>query len=146
MEEEIISNRFEGYLFNNVYEWVCIHDEDIHFPHWNPLVPGIKLCSSSLRVRANDAWTKLPRWIKEVMVAHEIGHRELQHYLQAGMLYRLLAMATNQPPVNEIAADKFACKLVPKETVPRCLSYLMDRAEDIAVKSEYIHRIQALRL
>ena len=144
MEEEVISNRFEGYEFNNKYEWVCIHDEEKHFPKWDPNKPAIKLCGSTLRVRANDAWTKLPRHVKEAMVAHEIAHRELEHHLKPALLFRLVTLALGEEPADEIAADRYACKLVPKDQMLRCLHYLKNRTYDAFTKAEYVHRLKAL--
>jgi len=143
-KEEIICNRFEGYQFGDRTEWVSIHDELIHFPGWNPILPTIKLCGRTIRIRANDAWTRLPRDIKDSMCAHEVGHRELEHYLKANLLFRVQSLINQTPPLDEIAADRYACKLIPKKKMYRCLNFLMDRSESINIKMEYTYRIRAL--
>ena len=115
--EELIVNRFESILNN----WICLHDEHLHFS--DNARPQIKLCSKTLRIRANDQWSKLPKHIKEAMVAHELGHLEYQHYLDfdSNMFTRILSMAKGKITDKELQADRYACRLVGKEKYKQAL-------------------------
>lgn len=139
-------NRFERYFFNNKNIWVCLHDEDLHFTDNNK--PQIKLCSKTLRIRANDLWSKLPRFDKECMVAHELGHLEYQHYLKEGLFGRILDLLKNQPPTDEIEADRYACKIIGYK---KYLDFLTERGNKVSIKENYLqfmdynYRIKALK-
>lgn len=144
MSEEITYNEF----VQRLGEWVCLHDEHIHFEGWPADTPLIKLCSQSLRVRANQAWKKLPIDEQECMVAHELGHREYQHYLGDGLLGRTRQLLQGLPPSDEIQADRYAAKLVGhdryltflkkrRDATPRTMNYALQLAD-------YNHRIKAL--
>ena len=129
-------------------EWVCLHDEHIHFKGWPAHTPLIKLCTQSLRVRANQAWKKLPKEDQECMVAHEIGHREYQHYLGGGLMTRTVQLLSGLPPSDEIQADKYAVTIIGKE---RYLAFLKKkrnatpRNRNYALQlADYNHRIKAL--
>ena len=112
--EEIIYNRFVRVL----NEYVAIHDELIHFPNHDLNIPIIKLCGRTLKIRANNAWTKLPEHLRDAMVAHELGHRELGHanVSQDNPFYRMgFVVMHNTADPRELEADKYACKLITKE-------------------------------
>lgn len=147
MDEKIIYNRMERVLT----EWVCLHDEEIHFAGMDPGRPAIKLCGQTLRVRANDAWSKLPLHLKEATVAHEIGHREMGHASipQDNPFYRMGFVALHKTvDPKELEADRFACKLIGTDKYlialrgMLSLSKRMD-APMLTVK-EYEYRIQAI--
>jgi len=124
MEEEIIYNRFER-VFD---EWVCLHDEHIYFKGYNLNVPAIFLCGRTLRVRANDAWSKLPKHLKEATVAHEIGHREMGHASvpQDNPFYRTGFILQGKVNPRELEADRYACKLVGTENYVKSLRELRE--------------------
>lgn len=126
MDEEVIYNRFVQVLG----EWVCIHDEEIHFKGRDLTQPQIKLCGSTLRVRANDAWTKLPDHLREAMVAHELGHREMGHASvpQDNPFYRLGFVFRGSVDPRETEADRYACKLVDREKYIAALEELAKMA------------------
>lgn len=143
-QDEVTCNEF----VQRLGEWVCLHDEHIHFKGWPSDTPLIKLCSQTLRVRANQAWKKLPREDQECMVAHEIGHREYQHYLGGGLATRTLQLLSGLPPEDEIQADRYAVSIVGKE---RYLDFLKKRRDatprntNYALQlADYNHRIKAL--
>jgi hypothetical protein len=147
-EEEIIFNRFVQ-VFN---EWICIHDEDIHFPECDPSKPRIKLCGQTLRIRANDAWTKLPDHLREAMVAHELGHREMGHASipQDNPFYRMgFVILHNTVDPRELEADRYACKLVSKNKYIAALKELIllekqyHNPNNTAIK-EFEYRIKEL--
>jgi hypothetical protein len=125
MEQEVIYNRFER-VFD---EWVCLHDEHIYFKGYNSNIPAIFLCGRSLRVRANDAWSKLPKHLKEATVAHEIGHREMGHASvpQDNPFYRTGFILRGEVNPRELEADRYACKLVGRENLVRALKELRER-------------------
>jgi len=145
MSEEVIYNE----MWERLGEWVCLHDEHIHFKGWPTDKPLIKLCNQSLRVRANQAWKKLPKEDQECMVAHELGHREYQHYLERySYINRVLTTFAGQAYKNEIEADRYAAKLVgheryckflrkSRDNVPKDANYALQLAD-------YNHRISAL--
>jgi hypothetical protein len=124
MEQEIIFNRFER-VFD---EWVCLHDEDVYFRGYNPSLPAIFLCGRSLRVRANDAWSKLPKHLKNATVAHEIGHREMGHASvpQDNPFYRTGFILRGTVNPRELEADRFACKLVGRDNFIKALRELRE--------------------
>jgi len=143
-EDETIYNEF----VQRLGEWVCLHDEHIHFKGWPADKPLIKLCSQTLRVRANQAWKKLPLDEQECMVAHELGHREYQHYLSGGLATRTVQLLSGLPPADEIQADQYAARVVGKtrylsflkkkrDATPRDMNYALQLAD-------YNHRIKAL--
>lgn len=149
MEEETIYNRFVQVLG----EWVCIHDEHIHFHGKDSSKPLIKLCGSTLRVRANDAWTKLPKHLQEAMVAHEIGHREMNHASipQDNPFFRCGCVLHGTVDTREVEADRYACKLITKDAYISALKEIAELAKDISsagnwiVIREYEYRIKALQ-
>lgn len=124
MEQEVIYNRMEQVL----KEWVCLHDEHIYFKGYNPNIPAIFLCGRSLRVRANDAWSKLPRHLKEATVAHEIGHREMGHASipQDNPFYRTGFILRGEVNPRELEADRYACKLVGRDKLIKALIELRE--------------------
>jgi len=150
--EEVVYNRFVRVLG----EWICIHDEELHFSPvlYPPHRPAIKLCGSTLRVRANDAFTKLPNHLREAMVAHELGHREMNHASipQDNPFYRLgfiLHKDTVDP--KELEADRYACKLLTREKYIAALKeirqlYKSDYDVNWATVKEYDRRIKELEV
>lgn len=147
MSEETIYNRMEKVLT----EWVCLHDEDKHFEGWEPGRPAIKLCHRTFRVRANDAWSKLPLHLKEATVAHEIGHREMGHASipQDNPFYRMGFVLIHQTvDPKELEADRFACKLIGTDKYLIALRGMLSlnrrtNAPAVAVR-EYEYRIKAI--
>jgi len=142
MEEEIIFNRFENVLG----EYICLHYEEIYFKGMDATKPLIKLCGQTLRIRANDAWSKLPVELKQMTVAHEQSHRELNHYLivQNNPFYRMgFAMRGTVDP-KELEADRLASKTIGrKEYIRRLTKYMEEYAEGMS-KTELRYRIKAL--
>jgi hypothetical protein len=115
---DLICNRFENILG----EYVCFHYESDYFPN-DPEKPQIKLCGQSLRVRANDAFSKLPQHVKEACVAHELGHREYQHYLvpMDNPFYRMGFVMDGLVLPRELEADRYACSIVGKSKYLKAL-------------------------
>lgn len=126
--EETIYNRFELVL----NEWVCLHDEHIYFKGYSSNTPAIFLCGRSLRVRANDAWSKLPRHLKEATVAHEIGHREMGHASvpQDNPFYRTGFILRGEVNPRELEADRYAIKLLGRD---RYIKALLELRESLAI-------------
>ena len=144
MNDEVICNRFEQILG----EWVCIHWEDQFFPNHDPSKPIIKLCGQTLRIRANDSWTKLPHHLKEAMTAHEIGHRELNHASipQDNPFYRLGFIHRGTVDPKETQADHFACKLIGRSKYVQVLRELSAMTDNRCAVLEFQYRIKALEL
>ena len=147
MSDEPIFNRMEKVLT----EWVCLHDENIHFAGHDPGIPAIKLCGRTFRVRANDAWSKLPIHLKEATVAHEIGHREMGHASipQDNPFYRMgfvVLHGTADP--KELEADRFACKLIGINKYIVAMRGMLSLSRKIDAPSatvrEYEYRIKAI--
>jgi len=113
MDADIVVNRFESYEFQGIREWVAIHDEELNFSDNSK--PQIKLCGITLRIRANNEWTKLPKNLKAAMVAHEIGHREMGHASipQDNPFYRMgFVLLQNGADPRELEADRYAAKII----------------------------------
>lgn len=150
-QEEITCNQFENVLG----EYICIHNSNTterpedHFPDGNKY-PSIKLCSKTLRIRANESWTHLSQEDKECMVAHEMGHREYQHYLEGSFvtLQRYLSAAAEVAPEKEVQADRYACRLLGTERYLKTLFSQRERCKAdgkaMAVK-EFDLRISELK-
>jgi hypothetical protein len=140
--EEVIVNRFEQVLT----EWVALHDEELHFRGHDPEVPIIKLCGASLRVRANDAWSKLPKHLKEAMVAHELGHREMGHAAvsQNNPFYRLGFVMRGAVDPRELEADRYAVKLIGREKYIKALEECQKSTTNHSAATEYRLRIKEL--
>jgi hypothetical protein len=142
MEEELIYNRFEQVLG----EWVALHDEDLHFGPNEANLPLIKLCGATLRVRANDAWSRLPQHQKEAQVAHELGHRELNHAANpANPFHRLSCVLQGTVSARELEADRYACKLVGREAYLRALTECAEQTFAPTARAELLGRIRALK-
>ena len=141
MDSKIIVNRFEQVLG----EWIALHDEDKHFKGLDNTSPHIKLCGVTLRVRANDAWSKLPKHLKEAMVAHELGHREMNHAanLQDNPFFRMGFVLRDAVDPRELDADCYACKLVTRLGMLKALKELRLNATGLTL-AEYNLRIKAL--
>jgi hypothetical protein len=147
-KEDIICNRFVQVLG----EWVAIHDEEIHFQGRDLTKPQIKLCGSSLRVRANDAWTKLPEHLREATVAHEIGHRAMDHASvpQNNPFYRMgFVIMHNTVDPRELEADRYACKIISKKKYIAALKELMimekqNKDPNVLTIREFGYRIEEL--
>jgi hypothetical protein len=139
--EDVIVNRFDSVLG----EWVALHDEDKHFKGFDPTFPHIKLCGLTLRVRANDAWSKLPKHLKEAMVAHELGHREMNHAAnpQDNPFFRMGFVLRAAVDPRELEADRYACKLVTRLGMLKALKELSLNATGLTL-TEYKLRIKAL--
>ena len=145
MEEEIICNRFEQVLG----EWIALHDEELNFK--DNTRPQIKLCGLTLRIRANDAWSKLPLDLKECLVAHEIGHREMNHVsvVQDNPFYRLGFVLCGTVDPRELEADRYAIKLIGRsEYVRRLLKYVDTQIQHLSDSGlrEIQYRIKALEV
>ena len=139
MKEQVIYNEF----IYRLGEWVCIHDEDIHFAGRDASSPQIKLDSQFLRIRANKAFKGLSLDEQECMIAHELGHREYQHYLKDKYLKRMLSAMANVPSKEEIEADSYAAKLVGKN---RYLSFLRKHVNKIKNLQGYTFDLNEFRL
>jgi hypothetical protein len=127
-QEELIVNRFEQVLNH----WICIHDENIHFAGQDPNYHCIKLCTETLRIRANDAWTKLPKNLKEATVAHELGHLEMNHVAQPSKMVfgRLSYVMRGSVDPKELEADHYACKLIGREKYSKALKEMISLAQN----------------
>ena len=145
MEEEVIYNRFEQVL----NEWICLHYEEVYFKGRDNTRPQIKLCGQTLRIRANDAWSKMPVELKEATVAHEQGHREYNHasILQDNPFYRLGCVLNGGVDKKELEADRYAAKLIgAAEYIRRLEQYIaLYPPESTTQALEFRYRIKALR-
>ena len=140
-QEEVIYNRFEQVLG----EYIALHDEELHFKmHDNPNYHCIKLCGTTLRIRANDSWSKLPKHLKEASVAHEIAHRELGHASlpMTNPFYRLGCVMNGTVDPKELDADRFACKLIPANKYADALKELSQLAIDAGRSQSSILELQ----
>jgi hypothetical protein len=142
MEEELIVNRFEQVLGH----WICLHDEDLHFNPKDNHLPQIKLCGQTLRIRANDAWSRLPQHQKEAQTAHELGHLELGHAsVPMNPLFRLGCVMNGTVSARELEADRYACKLVGRASYLRALTECAEQTFSPTARAELLGRIRALK-
>jgi len=128
-EQDIVFNEF----ISRLGEWVCVHDEELHFS--DNTTPQIKLCGSTLRIRVNQKFKELPLNIQESLVAHEIGHRVMEHYAipQDNPFYRMGFVLQGTVQKKELEADKYAAKLIGIDKYINNLSKL----KEIWIKESY---------
>ncbi len=145
MSDEVIFNEFVRVLD----EWIAVHDEHLHFDMKRAHVPQIKYGKGDQYIRANQSFKKLPEFVKECMVSHEMGHRELGHGDGAfGLLRRHVALIEGRVEQNELDADLYGAGLIGFTKFIEALKYCRDTfavAGQTAVAKEFELRIECLQ-
>lgn len=145
MSDEVVVNEFVRVLD----EWIAVHDEHLHFDQKFSHLPQIKYSKGEKYIRANKAFTKLPDFVKECMVSHEIGHRELGHGAGAfGLLVRQFAVINGKVEQNELDADLYGAGIIGYEKFIQALKYCKDlfgKAGRQLSEKEFDLRIEALQ-
>ncbi len=143
MSEPVIFNEFVRVLG----EWIAVHDEHLHFDMSRADLPQAKYASGAQYIHANQAFKKLPEFVKECIVAHEIGHRELKHG-GGNWLRRLYAVNEGIADKNEHEADLYGAGLIGFAKFIEALKYCRDifavAGQKLSAK-EFELRIKALQ-